>query len=256
MKISIITVSYNSSKTIKDTIESVFNQTYEDIEYIVIDGNSNDKTLDIIKKYEPKFEGRMKWVSEPDKGIYDAMNKGINLSTGDVIGILNSDDFYNSNNIIEDIVNEFRNKDIDSVYGDLVYVNSENTNKVVRYWKSKQYKKGLFKKGWHPAHPTFFVKKEVYNKYGMFNLSYPIAADYEIMLRFLERYKIKNLYINKIFVKMRMGGESNQSIKNIIKANIECYKSWKNNELKINIFVYLQKPLSKILQYIKKYKKI
>ena len=248
MKVSIITVVYNNSNTIKDAIESVLNQTYKNIEYIIIDGASTDGTVEVIKSYGAKID---KAISEPDKGIYDAMNKGIKLATGDVVGILNSDDFYASNDIVEKVIDELQGKYVDSVYGDLVYTDAKNTNKVIRYWKSNSYKKGLFQKGWHPAHPTFFVKKEVYDKYGLFNLDFKIAADYELMLRFLEKYKISSSYIPEIFVKMRLGGESNQSIKNIIKANIESYNAWKVNKLDINPFQMLLKPLSKLLQFRK-----
>jgi glycosyltransferase len=248
IKVSIITVVYNNKDTIKDAIESVLNQTYKNIEYIIIDGGSNDGTVEIIRSYGNKID---KFISEKDNGIYDAMNKGIKLATGDIVGILNSDDFYASNDIIEKVVNEFIEKKVDSVYGDLVYVDAKNTDKIVRYWKSKPFKEGLFKKGWHPAHPTFFVKKEIYDKYGIFNLDFKIAADYELMLRFLEKCKISSSYIPEIFVKMRVGGESNQSIKNIIKANIESYKAWKANDLKIHPFRMFAKPLSKVFQYFK-----
>jgi len=246
MKISIITVVYNNKDTIKDAIESVLNQTYENIEYIIIDGASTDGTVEIIKSYGNKID---KFISEKDNGIYDAMNKGIKLATGDIVGMLNSDDFYASSDMIKKMVKEFKEKKVDSVYGDLVYVNAENTDKIVRYWKSKPFKEGLFKKGWHPAHPTFFIKKEIYDKYGVFNLDFKIAADYELMLRFLGKYKISSSYIPEIFVKMRTGGESNQSIKNIIIANIESYKAWKLNGLKINPIRMFAKPLSKVLQY-------
>jgi len=249
MRVSIITVVWNNKETIKDAIDSVLDQTYKDIEYIIIDGASTDGTVDIVKSYGDKIT---KFISEPDKGLYDAMNKGIALATGDIVGILNSDDMYASSDIIEKIVYEFENKNIDSLYGDLVYVSENDTSKVVRYWKSKEYKKGLFQKGWHPAHPTFFVKKEIYNRYGVFNINFKIAADYELMLRFLEKYQITSSYINEIFVKMRLGGASNQSIKNIIKANLESYRAWKINELYINPFVFLLKPLSKIKQFLKR----
>jgi len=247
LKVSIITVVYNNKDTIKDAIESVLNQTYKNIEYIIIDGASSDGTIEIIKSYGNKID---KFISEPDNGIYDAMNKGIKLASGDIVGILNSDDFYVSNDIIQDVADVFLEQKVDSVYGDLVYVDSKNTNKIVRYWKSKEYKKGLFQKGWHPAHPTFFVKREVYQKYGLFNLDFKIAADYELMLRFLEKYNISSTYISKVFVKMRVGGESNQSIKNIIKANIESYKAWKVNGLYINPLMFLLKPLSKLKQFL------
>lgn len=250
MKVSIITVVYKNKDTIKDAIESVLNQTYKNIEYIIVDGASTDGTVEIIKSYGNKID---KFISEPDNGIYDAMNKGIKLATGDIIGFLNSDDFYASNNVLEKVTNEFIDKKVDSVYGDLVYVDNKDVTKVVRYWKSKPYKEGLFKKGWHPPHPTFFVKREIYEKYGKFRLEFKIAADYELMLRFLEKHKISTAYIPKVLVKMRVGGKSNQSIKNILKANLECYRAWKVNGLKINPVKLLLKPLSKILQYFPKH---
>ena len=248
MKVSIITATYNSAKTIIDTILSVNSQDYKDIEHIIIDGKSKDNTLELIKNTPNRV---VKIISEPDKGIYDAMTKGIALATGDIIGILNSDDFYTSSSVITDIVNTFQQGEYEGVYGNLEYVDENNTDKVIRYWKSKPYAKGLFKKGWHPAHPTFFVRKEVYDKYGKFNLKYKIGADYEIMLRFIEKNKIKVGYIPKTLVKMRLGGASNQSIKNIIKANKECYNAWKDNNLSISPFLFLTKPLSKIIQFFK-----
>ena len=249
MRVSIVTPTYNSARTIVDTILSVNKQDYDDIEHIIIDGGSKDNTLDLIRNTPNRVK---KIISEPDKGIYDAMNKGIALATGDIIGILNSDDFYNSNDVITKVVKTFQKGEYEGVYGDLEYVDTRNTNRVIRYWESKVYKEGLFRKGWHPAHPTFFVKKEVYDKYGNFNLKYKIGADYEIMLRFIEKNRIKVAYIPEILVKMRVGGASNQSIKNIIKANIECYNAWKDNGLSILPFVFILKPLSKTLQYLRK----
>lgn len=247
MKVSIITVVWNNADTIKDAIESVLNQTYKNIEYIIVDGGSTDGTIEIIQSYGNKIS---KFISEKDEGIYDAMNKGIKLATGDIVGILNSDDFYKSNDVIETVVREFISKDIDCLYGDLEYVDKNDTSKVIRYWKSNPYKEGLFQKGWHPPHPTFFVKREIYYKYGMFNTNFKIAADYELMLRFLEKYKIKSSYIPKVLVRMRLGGASNKSVINIIKANIECYKAWKVNNLRVNpISILIAKPFSKLLQY-------
>ncbi|NWF66540.1 MAG: glycosyltransferase [Campylobacterales bacterium] len=245
-KISIITVVWNNAKTIRDAIDSVLGQTYKNIEYIVVDGASSDGTVEIVQSYGDKIN---KFISEKDRGIYDAMNKGIGLSTGDIVGILNSDDLYSSNDILEIVANEFTTKNIDCIYADLVYIDMNNTSKVVRYWKSREFSGGLFQKGWHPAHPTFFIKRECYHKYGVFNLDFKIAADYEIMLRFLERYKLKSSYINKVFVKMRVGGESNRSLSNILKANIESYKAWKVNGLYINPLRIVLKPLSKLLQF-------
>ena len=249
MKVSIVTPTYNSAKTIVDTILSVNKQDYANIEHIIIDGGSKDNTLELIRNTPNRVK---KIISEPDKGIYDAMNKGVALATGDIVGILNSDDFYNSNDVIAKVVKTFQEGEYEGVYGDLEYVDARNTNRVVRYWESKAYKEGLFKKGWHPAHPTFFVKKEVYDKYGNFNLKYKIGAGYEIMLRFIEKNRIKVAYIPETLVKMRVGGASNQSIKNIIKANIECYNAWKDNGLSILPFVFILKPLSKTLQYLRK----
>ncbi|XPV67633.1 MAG: glycosyltransferase family 2 protein [Halarcobacter sp.] len=252
MKVSIITVVWNNKRTINECIESVLSQTYDNIEYIIIDGESTDGTVNIIKSYGDKID---KFISEKDKGLYDAMNKGIRLATGDIVGILNSDDFYKSNDILEIVSKEFKNKDIDCLYGDLEYVDANNTDKIVRYWKSKEFEYGLFQKGWHPAHPTFFIKRECYDKYGVFNLDFKISADYEIMLRFLERYKFKSSYINKTFVKMRVGGESNRNLSNILKANFESYKAWNVNELYINPLMFLLKPLSKVLQLVRRKKK-
>jgi len=245
-RISIITVVKNNAQTIKDAIDSVLSQTYQNIEYIVVDGASTDGTVDIVQSYGDKID---KFISEPDNGLYDAMNKGIKLATGDIVGILNSDDFYIAEHVIEKVVKEFQEKGVDSVYGDLVYVDASDTDKIVRYWESKPYKKGLFYKGWHPPHPTFFVRNEIYKKYGLFNLDFKIAADYEIMLRYLVKYEISCSYIPEVIVSMRTGGTSNKNLTNIIKANIECYKAWRKNKLKINPKTFLLKPLSKIFQY-------
>lgn len=249
MKVSIITATYNSAKTIVDTILSVNRQDYNNIEHIIIDGGSKDSTLELIKNTPNRIT---KIVSEPDKGIYDAMNKGIALATGDIIGILNSDDFYASNNVISKVVKTFQTENCDATYANLEYVGEKKTDKTIRYWKSEPYKKGLFKKGWQPAHPTFFVKRDIYNKYGLFNLKYKISADYEIMLRFIVINNIRVAYIPQILVKMRIGGASNQSIKNIIQANKECYNAWKDNNLSISPLIFALKPIFKLLQYFKK----
>jgi glycosyltransferase len=247
--VSIITVVWNNAETIKDAIDSVLCQTYENIEYIVIDGASTDGTVEIVQGYGDKIS---KFISKKDKGIYDAMNKGIGLATGDIVGILNSDDFYKSNDVLDIVADEFMSKGIDCLYGDLEYVDANDTEKIVRYWQSKEFKDGLFQKGWHPAHPTFFIRREFYDKHGIFNLDFKISADYEIMLRFLERYKLKSSYIHKTFVKMRVGGESSRSLSNILKANLESYKAWKVNGLYINPFMLLLKPLSKVLQLFRR----
>jgi glycosyltransferase involved in cell wall biosynthesis len=246
MKISIITTTYNSAGTIEDTIKSVLSQVGVEIEYIIIDGGSTDGTLDIINKYKERVA---RVVSEPDGGMYEAMNKGIKLATGDVVGILNSDDFYASNNVIETVVKEFEKTGADCVWGDLVYVDPNDLSRVVRDWRSSPYKEGNFQKGWHPPHPTLFVKKSVYDKYGVFRTDLSTAADYELMLRFLEKNKISSAYIPQLLVKMRAGGESNKSYYNLIRANWYCYKAFGLNGLKINPLFILKKPWFKRHQF-------
>jgi len=212
MKVSIITPSFNSASTIADTLQSVAGQSYGDIEHIIIDGESSDGTVGILKKCDSQS---VNWISEPDKGIYDAMNKGIEIATGDVIGILNSDDVYFDSEVIDMVMSCFKeDPNLDSVYGDLFYVAKNDINKFIRYWRTGNIKP--FKKGWHPPHPTFFVKKEIYSKYGLFSLKYNLAADFEIMLRFLEKYKITSLYLNRVLVKMRRGGATNNSFSGFI----------------------------------------
>lgn len=247
MKVSIITVCYNAESTIEFALQSVLNQDYKDIEYIVIDGASSDNTPSIIKKYEGKIA---KIVSEKDNGMYYAINKGIELATGDVVGLLHADDFYASNKIISRIVTEFQSKNIDAVYGDLQYVFKEDINKVFRNWNSNPYNPSLFLKGWMPPHPTFFVKRKCYKDFGKFNTTFSISADYELMLRFLYKHNIKATYIPEVIVKMRVGGVSNISIQNRIKANMEDRRAWKINGLKPNVLTLFLKPLSKLRQYI------
>lgn len=248
MKISIITVCYNSEKTLETTIESVINQTYKNIEYILVDGGSKDGTLSLIKKYEKNIS---KWVSEEDKGLYDAMNKGVSMATGEVLGLINSDDLFCDNKALEKVMNVFKNDDkLDSVYADLYYVAQNDTGKVVRRWITGKQKP--FKYGWHPAHPTFYIKKSVYDKYGLFDLSFKLAADFEIMLRFLDKYKISTSYLNEPLVKMRLGGETNKSLKNIYNQNVECLKAFKKNELRAFKLLY---PFFRIVPKFFQFKK-
>lgn len=249
MKVSIITITYNSESTLVETIDSVLNQTYKDIEYIIIDGASTDDTGSIVHSYKDKIT---KFVSEKDNGLYDALNKGIAMATGDVIGILHSDDFYINHHTIENVVNTFKTHHAEAVYADLFYVDKDDTSKVHRKWKSGLYKHGMFMHGWMPPHPTFFVKRSVYKKYGSFNLDLVSAADYELMLRFIHKHKIKLAYLPEFIIKMRVGGKSNVSIKNRIRANNEDKKAWKMNGLKPHFYTLYAKPLRKIIQLFKK----
>lgn len=251
MKISIITVCYNSEKYIRTAIESVLSQSYDNIEYILVDGGSKDNTVSIIKDYEPLFNDRMRWVSEPDKGLYDAMNKGVRMATGDIIGLINSDDLFCDNHAVEKVINVFtKQRELDSVYADLFYVSQSDTDKIVRRWVTGKQK--AFKNGWHPAHPTLYIKKEVYEKFGYFNLDFKLAADFEIMLRFLEKFKISTFYLQEALVKMRLGGETNKSFKNIYNQNVECIKAFTTNGVFVNKMLYpFLRMIPKLLQYKK-----
>lgn len=201
MKISIITVTYNSSKTLKDTLESVLKQTHQDFEHIIVDGLSKDNTMEIVKKYEEKYQGKLHYISEKDSGLYDAMNKGIKMATGDIIGILNSDDIYAHENVLQEIVNKFEETNCDGTYANLIFMDEETMSKPQRIWKSK---KGNMNLGWHPAHPTLYLKKEVYDKIGLFDLQYRIVADYDFMLRLMKNKEMKLDYIDDYLVYMRV----------------------------------------------------
>ncbi len=250
MKVSIITVVRNNVATINDAINSVIGQTYKNIEYIVVDGASTDGTVSVVQSYTNKID---KFITEKDHGLYDAMNKGITLATGDIIGILNSDDMYFDKNVIESIVNTFREKKTDSVFGDLHYVDKNNTDKVMRYWKTSNFRPGSFAKGWHPPHPSFFVKKEVYEKYGLYDIELSISADFDLMLRLLEKHQISSVHLPKILVKMRTGGQSNNNLKNIITSNKSILRSFSKNKIRVNKWLYLfNRLMPKLIQIIKK----
>ena len=248
MKISLITVTYNSSKTLLDTLQSVLNQTYFEIEYIIVDGASKDSTVSMIRECEPKFQGRMRWISEPDKGLYDAMNKGFRMATGEVIGIINSDDLLAEPTAIEKVIKCFEeHPDTDAVYADLYYVSQTDTSKIVRHWISG--KQRSFKYGWHPAHPTFYVKKAVYEKYGLFDLEFRLAADFELMLRLIEKHHIKLVYLKEPLVRMRLGGATSKNLTNIRKGNIECINAFKKNDLSVSWLYPFFRLLPKLKQY-------
>ena len=249
MLLTIITVAFNSVETIRDTMESVLNQKCKDYEYVVVDGASKDGTLEVIKEFLPRFNGRMRYVSEPDTGIYDAMNKGIRMAQGDVIGILNSDDFFADENVVGRLLESFeKNPQSDAVYANLYYVSQKKTDNIVRRWVTGHQKP--FAKGWLPAHPTFYVKKTIYERCGLFNLDYRLAADFELMLRFVERYHIKLTYLPEFLVKMRLGGATNNSISNIIEQDKECVRAFKENQVPVSRLYLLYRYLPKIKQYL------
>lgn len=239
---------YNGEKTIRDCIESVLRQDYPSIEYILIDGGSSDQTVDIIRSYGSKIA---RVVSERDKGIYDAMNKGISYATGDLIGILNADDLYAYDSAVSDVVAAVRREGSDGAYGDLVYVDPTLTH-VKRRWISGRYRRNMFNWGWMPPHPTFFLRKEWYQKYGNFRLDMGSAADYELMLRMIHKQQANLSYIPRVMIKMRIGGVSNQSVLNRIKANKNDRKAWVVNELKPYFFTLWLKPVRKVMQFVKK----
>ncbi len=248
MTISIITATYNAEKTIESAICSVSNQSYSDIEYIIVDGGSTDNTLKIVNRYKNRVQH---FISEPDKGIYDAINKGISIATGEIIGVLHADDLFYDNDIIKQIAQEFIQGNYSGVYGDLQYVNAQNTNKVIRYWKSCDYKLSLLKTGWMPPHPTLFVQKEVFKNIGNYSLKYKIAADYDFILRLFSTPEYSFKYIPLVITKMRVGGASNKSIKNIIQKSKEDISALKQNKIG-GVSTLIWKNISKIPQFFKK----
>lgn len=249
MKVSIITICYNSEATIQATIESVIHQSYPDIEYIIVDGASKDGTLAIVKSYGDNIA---KVISEKDNGIYDAMNKGVKAATGDIIGILNSDDYYAYTDVIADIVRRFQQTKAEGVYADLVYVDRLHTGRIKRYWKAGAYRHGKFLRGWMPPHPTFFVKKQVYDDFGAYSTELRSSADYEFMLRVIHKHRISVAYLPKVITKMRVGGQSNVSLSNRKAANREDRRAWEMNGLQPKSYTIILKPLSKIGQFLRR----
>ena len=255
MKISIITTSYNSARTLRDTMNSVLRQGYTDYEYIVVDGASKDGTVEIIREYEPQFKGRMRWVSEPDRGIYDAMNKGIAMATGDVVGLLNSDDFYTSDDILATVAREFSRVDApDAIYGDVHYVDESDITRVVRYYSSREFTRKRMIMGYMPAHPSFYVRRDCYKKFGSFDTSYRVAADFENLLRLIFVNKIRIKYIAKDFVTMRMGGASSSGIKSYLRIASDHFSAFKKNGIKPNYFLYFMRYVLKLFEFSRKSK--
>lgn len=248
MKISIITVVYNGGSTIVDTMKSVLSQTYHDIEYIVVDGCSTDGTVDRVKEYAPLFDGRMKWVSEKDRGLYDAMNKGIAMSTGDVVGILNSDDFFTANDVIERVAEAFKTSEIDAVYGDIHFVRDGNLNKCVRYYSSKRFHPRWLRYGFMPAHPSFYARREVYQRAGGYKTDYAIGSDYEMMVRLFYRHHIRAKYLPFDFVTMRTGGTSTRNLRSRQQLIKDDVRGCRENGLYTNSALISLKFLYKVFE--------
>jgi len=249
MKISIVTTSFNSASTIKDAIDSVLSQDYNNIEYIIADGGSKDGTLDIIKSYD---DPRIRWISEPDKGIYDGMNKGIKMATGEVVGIINSDDFYKNKFVISAVAKGFSDNKTEAVFGDVRFVNPDNLTKTVRYYSSKRFTPAKFRFGFMPAHPTFFTKKKWFDKLGYYQTDYKIAADYELLIRFLYKHKLSYKYIPLDMIVMRTGGASTKSIKSNYILNKEIVRGCKENGITTFMWLLTFKYFIKVFELLKK----
>ena len=246
MKVSIITATWNSAATLRDTLDSVLSQTYQDIEHIIVDGMSKDETMDIVRSYESRYHGRLKYVSEPDQGIYDAMNKGIALATGDVIGILNSDDFYTSPNVVEVLASKLEMSGADAVYGDIHFVDDTNLTKCVRYYSSKRFRRWKMRLGWMPAHPSFYCRKEIYERFGMFDTSYKVAADFENLLRLIYVNRIRIRYVPMDFVTMRTGGASTSGLHSHRRIMADHLRALRSNKVYSNVFLLSLRYLYKI----------
>ena len=251
MKISIITATFNSGRTVRDTIESVLRQTYTDFEYIIKDGGSKDDTLEIVKEYAPQFGARLKMVSAPDQGLYDAMNIGLHMATGEVIGILNSDDFYTSDDALQTIAHAFAHYDIDATYGDIHFVNNDDLTKCVRYYSSAVFRRWMMRFGMMPAHPSFYCKRSVYEQLGVFDTSYRIAADFENLLRLIYVGNIKTKYISKDFVTMRTGGASTAGLSSRTQIMKDHLRAMKANGIYSNVFLLSLRYIYKLYEVLR-----
>lgn len=246
MKISIITATYNSGGTLRSALESVLRQTYTDFEYLVIDGGSKDNTLKIIQSYQPEFKGKLHCISEPDKGIYDAMNKGIRMATGELIGLLNSDDFYTSDNVLQRVADIMEDKDIDAVYGDVHYVDGNKLNRCVRYYSSRPFRRGWMRLGFMPAHPSFYCRREIYERFGAFDTTYKVAADFENLLRLIYVNRIRTRYIPMDFVTMRTGGASTSGLCSHRRIMADHLRALRTNKIYSNVFLLSLRYLYKM----------
>lgn len=249
MKISIITVAKNAASTIEDTLSSVAGQNHAPVEHIIIDGASTDATLDIVRRHSD----HLSWiVSEPDQGLYHAMNKGISLATGDVIGTLNADDTYANGDVLTRVAGVFADPNVEACFADLVYVHRHDPERVVRYWKSRPFVSGSFARGWIPAHPTFFVRSDVYDRYGDFDLRYRLQSDFELTMRFLQVHGINSVYIPEILVRMRMGGTTNNSLINIIKGNLESFRACRDHGIRVGPWFFITKIAMRLPQFFQR----
>lgn len=249
MKISIVTVAKNAAGTIEDTLRSVASQSHVPTEHIVIDGGSTDATLNIVRRHGDHIA---QLVSEPDRGLYDAMNKGIAAATGEVIGTLNADDIYAHGDVLRRVAEVFAEPEVEACYADLVYVQKHDLGKVVRYWKSRPYTPGLFARGWIPAHPTFFVRRGVYERYGGFDLRYHYQSDFELTMRLLEIHRIKSVYIPEIFVRMRMGGTTNRSVMNVVRGNLESFHACRTHGIPVSPWFFVTKFAMRLPQFFRR----
>ncbi|MSP96927.1 MAG: glycosyltransferase [Betaproteobacteria bacterium] len=246
MKITVITVCYNAAATIADALRSVASQDHSDVEHIVVDGGSKDGTLAILERNKASIK---RMVSAPDKGIYDAMNKGLAMATGEVVGFLNADDWYAHPGVLSRVSAQFAWPEVDACYADLVYVDKDNPEHIIRYWTSRAYRNGLCEQGWMPAHPTFYVRREIYRRHGGFDIRYRLQADFEICMRFLAVKHVRAVYVPEIWVRMRMGGATNRSIRNVWRGNLEAYRAARESGLRVSPLFILQKLLSRVPQF-------
>jgi glycosyltransferase involved in cell wall biosynthesis len=247
MKISIVTAVRNNVRTIEETLCSVAAQDHQDIEHVIVDGGSTDGTLDIIERYR---DGLGAFVSERDRGVYDAMNKGLNLATGDVVGFLNADDIFMGPDVVSRIAAALAPAHIDACYADLIYVAEDDVTRTIRHWRSQPYRPGLFERGWMPAHPTFYVKRPIYERSGGFDLAFRLQADFELTLRLMHIHAIRTVYVPELWVRMRMGGMSNSSIRNVIAGNREAWLACRKNHVSVPPWFPIRKVAGRIPQFI------
>lgn len=251
MKISVITATWNSGATVRDTIESVLRQDYPDVEHIIVDGGSRDNTLDIVREYEPKYGNRLRYISEPDKGIYDAMNKGLAMASGDVVGILNSDDFYTSDNVLSQVADIMQdNPHIDAVYGDIHYVNDSDLSRCIRYYSSAKFRRWKMRMGWMPAHPSFYCRRKIYERYGNFDISFKIGADFENLLRLIYVNRINTQYLPIDFVTMRSGGASTSGLKSHKQILNDHLRAYRKNGVHSNVLLESFRYIAKVNELI------